>query len=246
MCMRAYPSSHDWTLLTTCEQSASYSSTAGALHTPIAGPSYASAATGGRPSDTGLVDPHQQARAVASPRSTSSSAGSHGHAYAPAMVTSATAYSPIHGGAVSAGGTTGLGIGPSAGAPPDLRLTSVPSVPGPGHQQTTSWHQPQGTYSSDLSATGSMAANRASWDFNSSYLGSSPATGLPSSVHAFQYQQHTPQAVQTPQQQRYPSLTSISQSGLMPMSTPVEAHRFVPLQGYDEHHHPSQPTSTAQ
>ncbi|KAH9844954.1 regulator medusa [Teratosphaeria destructans] len=119
-----------------------------------------------------------------------------------------------------------VGIGPSGG-PPDLRL-GVP-VSDAGH--STSWHQPQAAYSSDLSAA---RQNSASWEYNS-YLGGSPATGLPSSAHAYAYQQ--PHMSQSP---RYPSLTS-SQAGMLPT---MEAGRFVPLQDYEAQH--GQPTSTAQ
>ncbi|KAF2771824.1 hypothetical protein EJ03DRAFT_9591 [Teratosphaeria nubilosa] len=217
-----------WRILATAlkkiigKYSASYSSTAGALHTPIAGPSYTtSSVVATRTSDPGLPVESVQ-RPGASPHSTTGSATSHGHAphaYGPAMVTSSCAYPPM-------GASSGVGIGPSGG-PPDLRLGV--SVSDAGH--STSWHQPQAAYSSDLSAA---RQNSASWEYNS-YLAGSPATGLPSSAHAYAYQQ--PHMSQSP---RYPSLTS-TQAGMLPT---MEAGRFVPLQDYEAHH--GQPTSAAQ
>ena len=182
-------------------QSASYSSTAGALHTPGtgAGPSYSSS----RSSEVGIEQP--QTRPVASPLSTSSSATSHGNAYAASMATHAYAANVM--------GPSGLGIGPAAG-PQDLRLT----VPVSAAHQTTSWHQPSATYSTDLSATG-----RGSWEFPSTYMHASPATGLPSSAHSYQYSD------------RVPSLTS---QAVMPAQA-----RFVPLQHYEDQSHQ---TSSAQ
>ena len=149
----------------TCLQSASYSSTAGALPTPGAGagPGYSSART----SDVGIEQPH--ARPIASPLSTSSSATSHGNAYAPNLA--AAVYNS------QAMGPTGLGIGAATG-PPDLRL----SVPVTVTSQATSWHQPSVNYSSDLSATG-----RGSWDFPGTYYSASPATGLPTSAQSYPY-----------------------------------------------------------
>ena len=105
----------------TSSQSASYSSTAGALHTPSAS-GYATT----RASDAGIDH-----RTAASPRSTSSSVASHSHAYAPPPMPH-NVYS-TH------------GIGPSAGQS-DMRL----AVPTSAGAQTTSWHQPSSQYSSDL------------------------------------------------------------------------------------------------
>ena len=151
-------------------QSASYSSTAGALHTPGtgAGPSYSAS----RNSEVGIEQP--QARPVASPMSTSSSATSHGNAYAASMTANAYASSTM--------GAAGLGIGPAAG-PQDLRLT----VPVSAANQTTSWHQPSAIYSTDLSASG-----RGSWNFPGPYMTASPATGMPSSVPSYQYSDRVP------------------------------------------------------
>lgn len=155
----------------TCLQSASYSSTAGALPTPGAGagPGF----SGGRPSDVAIEQP--QTRPMASPLSTSSSATSHGNAYAPNMA--ANVYSS------QAMGPTGLGIGAVA-APPDLRLT----VPLTATSQATSWHQPAANYASDLSA------GRGSWDFPGAYMSASPATGLPTTAQSYPYStaQHIP------------------------------------------------------
>ncbi|KAK4544622.1 hypothetical protein LTR36_004194 [Oleoguttula mirabilis] len=200
-------------------QSASYSSTAGALH-PTAGPSY----TAPRAPDAGVEQQQQyQQRPVASPRSTSSSVTSQGHAahvYASSMTTNA--YSP------HVAAPIGLGLGPSAGPPTtDMRL-AVSAVSAAG--QTTSWHQPSAHYSHDLSSTTTFRTPSTSWDFGGSYMSSSPVTGLPTSAQAYQYQ---PQPAQQ-QQQRFPSLTS--QTGM-----PTE-NRFVPLQDYEDQ---SQPTSTA-
>jgi hypothetical protein len=146
-------------------QSASYSSTAGALpaHGAGPGPGYSS----GRTSDVGIEQP--QTRPIASPLSTSSSATSHGNAFAPNII--ANVYS------TQAMGPTGLGIGTPAG-PPDLRL----AVPVTATSQATSWHQPSANYTSDLSATG-----RGSWDFPGTYLTASPATGMPTSAQSYQY-----------------------------------------------------------
>ncbi|KAK5138583.1 hypothetical protein LTR08_000171 [Meristemomyces frigidus] len=159
------------------------------------------------------IEQQQQARPGASPQSTTSSATSHGHAahaYPPAMTTNA--YSP------HVAAPSGLGIGPSAG-PPDLRL----AVPFPAASQTTSWHQPSAHYAHDLSST--LRTPSTTWDFGGSYMSSSPATGLPSSAQAYQYQAT---------QMRFPSLTS--------QTAPPLEHRFVPLQDYEDH---SQPTTTA-
>jgi hypothetical protein len=157
------PGNDDHTL--TCLQSASYSSTAGALpaHGAGPGPGYSS----GRASDVGIEQP--QTRPIASPLSTSSSATSHGNAFAPNIA--ANVYS------TQAMGPTGLGIGTPAG-PPDLRL----AVPVTATSQATSWHQPSANYTSDLSATG-----RGSWDFPGTYLTASPATGMPTSAQSYQY-----------------------------------------------------------
>ena len=145
--------------LLTSPQSASYSSTAGVLHTPNMS-SYAAS----RPSDASI-----EQRAAASPRSTSSSAASHGHAYAPPAMPH-NVYSP-HG-----AGAQGLGVGP----PSDLRL----SVPTSAGAQTTSWHQPAAHYNSDLAGGGR------GWDFGG-YL-TAPATGLPGTAHSYPYQQRIP------------------------------------------------------
>ena len=147
-----------WRALT-CLKSASYSSTAGALPTPGAGagPGY----SGGRPSDVAIEQP--QTRPGASPLSTSSSATSHGNAYAANMVYASQAM-----------GATGLGIGAVAG-PPDLRL-AVPAT-----SQATSWHQPSANYSSDISAV------REHWPFPATYMTASPATGLPTTAQSYAY-----------------------------------------------------------
>lgn len=140
----------------TMSQSASYSSTAGALHTPGASSYPAS-----RPSDVGL-----EQRPAVSPHSQSSSTASHGHAYAPVHMQH-SAYPP------HAAGAAGLGAGPSA----DLRI----AVPTSAGAQTTSWHQPAAHYASDLATGGT-------WDFRT-YMGASPATGLPGSAQSYPYQQ---------------------------------------------------------
>ncbi|KAF2722955.1 hypothetical protein K431DRAFT_302209 [Polychaeton citri CBS 116435] len=104
--------------------SASYSSTAGALHTPSTG-SY----TMSRSVESGMDQQHQPARPGASPHSTSSSAASHG----PTYVASLQGYGPHAAGSVG---------------PPDLRLAMSSSTQGQG----ASWHQSSTQYSSDLSA----------------------------------------------------------------------------------------------
>ena len=113
---------------------------------------------------------HQHQRHIASPHSTASSAASHGHVYAPAMTANAGPYS------TNAMGPTGLGIGPSAGPPPDLRL-SVPVTT--AANQATSWHQPSTHYSSDFSAGGP-------WFPADSYVNASPATGSAQSYQSYQ------------------------------------------------------------
>ncbi|EME47753.1 hypothetical protein DOTSEDRAFT_69633 [Dothistroma septosporum NZE10] len=156
-----------WRILATAlkkiigKYSASYSSTAAALHTPSAS-GYATT----RASDAGIDH-----RMAASPRSTSSSVGSHSHAYAPPPMPHNV--------------FTSHGIGPPTGQS-DMRL----AVPTSAGAQTTSWHQPSSQYSSDL-------AGRA-WDFSAGYL-SAPATGLPGSAHglpgtaqSYPYQQRVP------------------------------------------------------
>jgi len=186
-----------WRILATAlkkiigKYSASYSSTAGALHTPVA-TSYSVS----RPSDAGF-----EQRTAASPRSTSSSIASQGHAYAAAHMQHG-AY-PTH-----AAGTAGLSAGPSAG-PPDLRI----AVPTSAGAQSTSWHQPAAHYTSDLAGAGGT------WDFRS-YMGASPATGLPGTAQSYPYQQR---------------ISSLTGPGAMP-----EHARFAPLHGYDGH-----PTSSA-
>lgn len=202
-------------------QSASYASTAGVLQ-PAAGSNY----TSSRPSDAGI---EQQQRAAASPRSTPSSGTSHAvHAYAPAAMPNTTyppAHAHAHAGALGPA-SSGLGIGPSAD-PPDLRL-AVP-VSAAGQTTSTSWHQPSASYSSDLSSAATLRTpSTGTWDYTgANYLPSStisPATGLPSSAQAYNYQS-----------MRFPSLTSQA-----PM--PNEHTRFVPLQGYQEQ---SQPSTTS-
>ncbi|KAK3112918.1 hypothetical protein LTR53_010288 [Teratosphaeriaceae sp. CCFEE 6253] len=200
-------------------QSASYSSTAGALHTPGAGPSY----TTGRGSNEGLAAESAQVQQLqrpigASPRSTSSSVTSHA-AYAPShSITTTNTYSPHASGAFS---SAGLGIGSSAGQIPDLRM----AVPGAvaAASQTTSWHQPSAHY---LEMAAPQSQNRGTWDYNT-YLSNSPATGLPGSAPPYIY---------PPQQQhvRLPSFTAQP-----PMATEA---RFVPLHDYEDQ---SQPTTTA-
>lgn len=175
----------------TMSQSASYSSTAGALHTPGA-----SSYTVNRPSDVGL-----EQRTIASPHSTSSSTASHGHAYAPAHMQH-SAYPPHAAGAA--------GLGPSAG-PPDLRI----AVPTSAGAQTTSWHQPAAHYTSDLAGGGGT------WDFRT-YMGASPATGLPGSAQSYPYQQR---------------ISSLTGPGAMQEHT-----RFASMHEYDSH---SQPTTSA-
>lgn len=140
----------------TMSQSASYSSTAGALHTPGA-----SSYSVSRPSDVIL-----EQRTAVSPRSTSSSTASHGHAYAPPHMQH-SAYPP------HSAGAAGLGAGPSA----DLRI----AVPTSAGAQTTSWHQPTAHYASDPATGGT-------WDFRT-YIGAAPATGLPGSAQSYPYQQ---------------------------------------------------------
>ncbi|KXT08765.1 hypothetical protein AC579_4930 [Pseudocercospora musae] len=145
------------------KDSASYSSTAGALHPGASG--YAAA----RPSDAGMDQ-----RAAASPRSASSSAASHSHVYAPPPMPNP--YSP------HAAMQSGLGIGSSA-AYSDPRL----AVPTSAGAQTTSWHQPSAHYSTDLSGT------RQDWSFGvGQYLSASPATGLPGTAQSYPYQQRIP------------------------------------------------------
>ena len=193
------------TATNTVSQSASYSSTAGALHQPVAG-----ASTYGRGSTTGLDPSQAMHRPIASPMGSSSSIP---HAYATTMTTQGYA-----------SGSAGLGIGPSAG-PPDLRL----AVPGAGAGQTASWHQPPvgaSHYSSsatDLSGSAS-GARGASWDFGS-YMGASPATGLPGSAQAAHYQYGMSTA--SAQQQRIPSLQQHS-------SQVMNEGRFLPLYEQDE------------
>ncbi|OQN97883.1 hypothetical protein B0A48_16194 [Cryoendolithus antarcticus] len=189
-------------------KSASYSSTAGILQQSAAGPSgYA------RGSDAGLEPaPYQTHHPMNLPPTTSSSAS---HAYTTSMTSQSYA-----------GGSAGLGIGPSAG-PPELRL----AVPGVGGNQTTAWHQqtPASHYSTsatDLSGTASAARGN-SWDYGSYTAAASPATGLPHSAHTMSYQDmsagHIPQMHP---QHRQPSY-GISQP---PHALPEG--RFLPL--YDQ------------
>lgn len=181
-----------------CEQSASYSSTAGTLPASAgAGPSYAAQVPDAR------IDQQQQ-RHIASPHSAaSSSAASHGHAYAPVM--GGASYPPNAMGP----GAAGLGIGPSAGPPPpppDLRLT-VPAT-----TQATSWHQPSAHYSSDLSAS----AHRAAW-FPTDYMSAaaaSPAAGMPGSAQSYQSYARMP-------------------APMSAQSMPAGDSRLMPLHDYD-------------
>ena len=136
-------------------QSASYSSTAGALPTPVA-----SGYGGSGHSDSGT-----ELRHTASPRSASSSAAS--SAYASGMTS--TVLSPSI--------KTSAGLGQSAG-PPELRV-SVPQL-GTGGSSLGQWgatqHAPP-SYSTGLSAG---AGRNSSWDF-ATYIEASPAgsTSLP-------------------------------------------------------------------
>jgi hypothetical protein len=186
-------------------QSASYSSTAGALHQPVA-----SASGYARGSDTALDPLHYQShRPIASPMSTTSASS---HVYATSMTTQA-----YH------GGSAGLGVGPSAG-PPDLRLT----VPGAGgHQTASSWQRPTSVshYSTDLSGSASVAQG-SQWDFGTYTMGASPATGLPSSAQSTAYQYNLGSSAQT-QQQRLP-LFSTSQA-----AHAMTEGRFLPLYGQE-------------
>ncbi|KAK3619572.1 hypothetical protein LTR56_014794 [Elasticomyces elasticus] len=210
-----------WRILATAlkkiigKYSASYSSTAGTLHAPSAGPSYT--ASRASDSDVGLeIAPYHQRPVGASPRSTSSSATS--HVYAPShTITTTNAYSP-HAVTVA---SAGLGIGPTTGQlpHPDLRLSVPGSMAAPG--QTTSWHQPSSHYADMSSST--HQHNRGTWEYNS-YISNSPATGLPGSAPTYNYHQ---------QHMRLPSFTAQPA-----MSTEA---RFVPLRDYEDQ---SQPTST--
>ncbi|KAK5121595.1 hypothetical protein LTR85_004767 [Meristemomyces frigidus] len=182
-----------------------------------ASPSYSAP----RGSDAGVEQQYQQ-RPGASPRSTSSSVASHGHAaHAYASVMTTNAYSP------HVAAPAGLGLGPSQGTPADLRL-AVPAVSAAG--QTTSWHQPSAHYSHDLSSTTNtlLRTPSTSWEYGGGYMSSSPATGLPTTAQAYQYQpaQH--------HQLPFPSLTS--------QTAMATGNRFVSLQAYEDQ---SQPTSTA-
>lgn len=131
------------------------------------------------------------------------------HAYASAMTTQAYA-----------GGSAGFG--PSAG-PPDLRL----AVPGAGGYQSATHYN-----SSDLSAA-SGAARGNSWDFGT-YISASPATGLPGSAQATQYQYGI--GAGQAQQQRISTLAAQHSAHSM------NEGRFLPL--YDQNE-ASQQTSTA-
>ena len=186
-------------------QSASYSSTAGALHTPGAGPGPAY-----MPARAVEVVGLEQPRPTASPHSTSSSsATSHTNAYAANLAPTAYAPSPMSVG--GGGGSAGLGIG----TPADLRLT----VPAP--VSATSWHQPPYP-PQDMS----LSARTEGWAFPTpqTYLSASPATGLPSSAHAYAFPARMP-------------ATSMALS---------DTGRFVPLQyedGTGAHHHHHQTSS---
>lgn len=142
-------------------------------------------------------------RQMASPLATTAPA----NAYASAMTSQAYA-----------GGSAGFG--PSAG-PQDLRLT----VPGAGGYQPASHYS-----SSDLSAA-SSAGRGNSWDFGT-YVSASPATGLPGSVHATQYQYGIGSG--QPQQQRISSLAAQSAQSM-------NEGRFLPL--YDQEAGSQQTTS---
>ena len=193
-------------------QSASYSSTAGALHHNGHhgdGPSRPGYVTG-RGSDAGIDA--MLSRPMASPHSNASSAASHGHAY----VAVPTHYSPPHG----MRGATGLGIGASTAGAPDLRL----SVPVTAGHQTTVWRpsssqqqqqqQQHQHYSGDLSA-----ADRGSWQFPGAYATStSPATGMPGSSYHYPYSPNGLGLTHAP-------------------SMPAEG-RFVTLHEYEDHHNP--------
>ena len=137
-------------------QSASYSSTAGALHTPgAAGPSYPAS----RASDSSVEPPQ---RPAASPLSTSSSTPS--HPYASSIPNPYSAHA-----VTSAGMAVTPGVALSAG-PPDLRLAVPVSAPGHGPH----WHQPLPHYSNDPSAPA-----RGPWELGGTYLHSLPAVAMP-------------------------------------------------------------------
>ena len=133
---------------------------------------------------------------IASPHSPVSAAPSRSHAYASTPI-----HYPTH--SLS---STGLGIGSLAGTP-DLRL----SVPSTGVNQPTSWHQPTSqVYCNDLGISG-----RGSWDFNSGYAMTPPATGMPA-VSSYPY----------------PAYTHSHRISNMPFEG-----RFVPLQDFEDHSH---------
>ncbi|KAK5156183.1 hypothetical protein LTS14_005070 [Recurvomyces mirabilis] len=213
-------------------KSASYSSTAGALHTP-AGSSYTS--TISRASDAGFDTSYSHG---ISPRSSASSSAAAHHAaavYAPAHTMGNIGYSPHTPSLL--GSAAGLGIGPSGAQGSDMRLAVPVPAPGPvalaaatqqaGHGQTTSWHQPVSHYA-DMSLTATtQQQNRTAWDYNS-FMGSSPATGMPGSVPAYNY------ATQQHATSHLPSLTA--------QPTMATEARFVPLHDYEQQ---GQPTSTA-
>nr|POE94664.1 hypothetical protein CFP56_16901 [Quercus suber] len=141
-------------------KSASYSSTAGMLHTPVASTS-AYTTFGDRSQSTGT-----------SPRSGPGALPTaYGQMHVPQPMT-AKEYSS------HAVASAGLGIGPSAGQP-DLRL----AVPITAAGQATSWHPTATQFVSNL-ATSSAGA---SWDF--AYMSPSPLTGLPPSTQAYQLSQ---------------------------------------------------------
>lgn len=178
----------------------------------------------------------QQQRPAASPRSTSSAATSHGHAYATGMTSQS--YAP------HTAGSAGMGLGPSAGPPADLRLGGQTPAswqqPQPQPQQHRHHHQhqqhqhhhtqlaalypsPGTTGNPELAATAGAAAppltarTPSSWEFGSYLSGAAAAS---------QYQFGSG---------RMPSLPSGQAA--------VPEARFVPLHDYE--HQQGQPTSNA-
>lgn len=180
-------------------QSASYSSTAGALHTAVAsGPSYPPP----RAPENGS---QQQARVGASPHSTPTSASSHIHAYPPSNYNHYLPHTTS---------ASGLGIMPSAGAPPHLHL----SVPGSAHRpgsngQTPAWHQPVANYSNDVSAM------RGHWEFPGNYLTTPPTSGIPNAAHMY------------PHEPRFQSMPAYGPAS--------ETSRFGSFHAYEQHSHPA-------
>lgn len=142
-------------------QSASYASTAGALHTSGAAGSHYSAS---RASDSSAEPPQQ--RHAASPHSTSSSATS--HAYAPPTIP--------HPYSTHAVTSAGLGVAPLMapliGPPADLRLTVPVSAPG---QAGPHWQPPVPHYANESGAT-------RGWEISGGYLQPSPALAMPNAT----------------------------------------------------------------